>query len=112
MFPRDLGVGNPLVRRMGNQRSHSGALFITRKTMCLARRPTGHPKSCPFGGGRRGLNLALVPARDDDLPHPWQNCYQKWVLAAHQFKASKEARLVERKVCFISDVHPKANSPH
>ena len=28
-------------------------------------------------------------------------CYQKWGLAAHCSKANKEARLVERKVCFI-----------
>ena len=28
-------------------------------------------------------------------------CYQEWGLAAHCSKANKEARLVERKVCFI-----------
>ena len=28
-------------------------------------------------------------------------CYRKWGLAAHCSKANKEARLVERKVCFI-----------
>ena len=43
-------------------------------------------------------------------------------LAAHRSKANKEARLVERKVCFIldpgnwgwgrADVCPKANPPH
>ena len=32
------------------------------------------------------------------------NCYWKWSLAPHHLKAStREARLVERKVCFISE---------
>ena len=30
-------------------------------------------------------------------------CNQKWGLAAHNSKAIEEARLVERKVCFILD---------
>ena len=34
-------------------------------------------------------------------------CYnQKWDSAVHHSKANKEARLVERKVCFILDVAP------
>ena len=28
------------------------------------------------------------------------SCYQKWGLTAHSFKASKEAKVVERKTCF------------
>ena len=46
------------------------------------------------------------------------SCNQKWGSAAHCSKANKEARLVERKACFILDAGkgrvvscPKANSP-
>ena len=35
--------------------------------------------------------------------HGWQYCYQKWNLPAHRSKANEEARLVEKKVCFISE---------
>ena len=38
------------------------------------------------------------------IQKPLWICYQKWDLAARCSKANKEARLVERKVCFISDV--------
>ena len=31
------------------------------------------------------------------------SCYQKWGLTAHCFKASKEAKVVERKTCFTSE---------
>ena len=51
-------------------------------------------------------------------------CYRKSVRspAAHHLRGNKQARLVERKVCFISDacncggrvvdIHPKAGSPY
>ena len=38
------------------------------------------------------------------IQKPLWICYQKWDLAARCSKANKEARLVERKVCFILDV--------
>ena len=31
------------------------------------------------------------------------HCYQRWGLATHHSAAYKEARVVERKVCFISE---------
>ena len=34
-------------------------------------------------------------------------CYRKWGLAAHCSKANKEAKLAERKICFISDAGNK-----
>ena len=50
------------------------------------------------------------------------NVIKRWGLAAHRSKASKQARLVERKVCYISsasnwwgrvaNICPKADSPH
>ena len=38
------------------------------------------------------------------LPPYICQCNRKWGLPAHRSKANKEARLVERKVCFILDV--------
>ena len=52
------------------------------------------------------------------LTEGMRNCYCKWGPAARHSKANKEARLVERKVGFISEISdrrrvdscPKANS--
>ena len=39
-------------------------------------------------------------------------CKQKWGLAAHFSKANKEARLAERKVCFILDASNQGMGGH